>query len=633
MSVKRISYCFWGMFLIINAFCASADSTVAQEARPFEAQVEQILRDKTSRFRTEQEKRYNPAPLQDSELFRDQITTRPLGEAGNGGRTNSFEEASADQEFAEDPFARFEASSGDPADQEERLLTRKRSEQGREETLLEPEGGDQNNQNSRARRRDQGAEGEERQRLDRRNRFEDEFLAAERQLNDETGLEGQPVPTDQTARRDRRAQNNPASQQGLEYNGQDTLNGARRNLARRDGTLALEADQNDITGSIRPNAPEDPYAQIGKPFGSFLLFSELTLNGVFSDNPTASVNNGPGDEAIELIPHFLLRSDWSRHALEIEGQLRKSYYDELTSENIDEWYISSKGRLDIQRNHYLEVQGRIEEGQDDRGDIDNLNTDTELASFQVMTLTAIYNIEWNRIGLRFTGNLIDYDYDDTANSLGQIINNDDQDYQENNISARLGYTFHPGFYAYLEGHYVNRDFETFVDDQGFQRSNEGETLSLGAIYDISSLLRIEGTIGHEWLQPDDPRYVDIEEVIYSAALTYRLSEKTTLILRTERDVETTDLDGTVGFVETEYSLALTHYFRSHLRLGATLTFEEEEYPGLTIEQERLTTELSLQYIFNRHMRLMASYEFTDTNTNDGGDYRENIFRIGLNLRP
>lgn len=451
--------------------------------------------------------------------------------------------------------------------------------------------------------------------------FEDEFLAAERELAN--GDEPNPQTPANLRNNRNAAGENDTRQLVANPQRQRNINGFDQN----------RADDNDITGSINNNEIENIYAQQGKRIGSFYLFSQLTFNGVYSDNPTASLQNGPGDSSIEIIPQFQLRSDWTRHALEIDGQLTKSYYEELTSENVEEWNLGARARLDIQSNHFFEFAGRIEKTQDDRGEIDNLNSDTELADVHMMQLTALYNYQWNRTTLQIQGGVTDYDYDDVGNGLGAIINNDDRDYLQSDISLRMAFTAHPGFYVFGEASYLSRDFNDRTDDNGFERSAEGETIRAGFIFDITSKVRLSANLGYQWLFADEARYNDLEEVVYNAELNYRPTTQTTLTLATAREIDNTDLDGTIGVLQTDYSIALNHYFLPHILLNTSLNYRTEEFLGVDIDQNTLTAALTVQYIFNQHARLIAGYEYSEVSNNDGTDYHENQFRLGLNLRP
>lgn len=655
-----------GLALGVCLVVFSPNITVAQEVNPFSDQAEQQFRNELDRYRTRSQNNTPPAGQntpqrrrveqdrvdQANSLFEDQFN-QPLTsfDQAAGNRENRIEATSRDSEFRDNPFAarrgqdRFEPNGGELRNVD--LTIDRRQRQGRR-------GADNanNRRNGQDRQQDRGlnqdtiedqnaiAELEGRngniQQEGNADRFEEEFLAAERELEGEEQQARDINPRN----RNLRQANNRQGQRANRQRGQlarGRLNGnAQRNARQQTALNAAEqnfAENNDITGSIRNNDLEDTYAAEGKRIGSFLIFPEVTITGILSDNPTASVDNGPGDEAIEIVPNIVLQSDWARHSLQLQGQLRKSYYEELSSENIDEFLVSATGRIDIQNNQFLELQARKEQTQDSRGDIDNLNSDAQLANLDTLFLSALYEYQWNKSTMRLTGTVTEFDYEDVVDGLGNIINNDDQDYLETSLTARLSYTVHSGLYVYVEGNYIERDYDSALDDDGFQRGNDEQNYRVGLIHDLTSKIRFEASIGYQGLFADDARFVDVEDLVYEATLNYRPTRQTSLILSTSKSYDATDIAGTVAVEETNYSIALNHYFEPKVLLNASLEHEDEIFEGINQSQKTLTAALTLQYIFNRHARLIAGYEFTDVSTNDGADYQENQFRIGLNLRP
>ncbi len=649
-------------------FCLVASSFLtniagAQEVRPFTQEAERQFRNELEQYRTrsegipEQQTRDNPLSRREgaNSVYDDRFT-QPLTtyEQDRATRENRIEATDRGSEFEDNPFAarrrqdRFEPNGGELRNIE--INTERRRGRGRRDNnLLELSAGNRENRGDQPLNQDTiedrdaiaELEGENNNDQNEEDRFEEEFLAAERELEDD-----QEQPRDINPRnRDVRQANNQNNRQQQRRNAQRQQGrlGQRQALRQGQGNALQQAAQNqaelnfannnDITGSIRNNELEDTYAAEGKRVGSFLIFPEVTITGIYSDNPTASVQNGPGDEALEIIPNIVMQSDWARHSLQLQGQITKSYYEELSSENIDEFLVSATGRIDIQNNHFLELQVRKEQTQDSRGDIDNLNSDAELANLDTLFLSAIYNHEWNKTTLRLTGTMTEFDYEDVTDALGNNINNDDQDYTENSITARLAYTFHSGLYVYVEGNYIERDYDAAQDDDGFQRGSDEQNYRVGLIHDLTSKIRFEASVGYQALFADDARFIDVEDLVYEASLNFRPTRQTTWTLSTSKSYDATDIAGTIAVEETNYSIALNHYFQPKIRMNAALSHEEEIFEGIDQSQKTLTAELTLEYIFNRHARLIAGYEFTDVSTNDGGDYQENQFRIGLNLRP
>ncbi len=663
---------------VIISLCSAVlltPNALAQEVRPFSSEAEQQFRNELNRYRTRSQNTQQPETQNTPQRRRVQ---QDLERAGRGNsifddqfnqplttfeqdvtrRENRIESTDRGAEFRDNPFDqrrveerrgqdRFEPNGGEPRNVDLTLDRSERERLQRAENRLTR----RNNRDSlgdRALNQDTLEDQEAIAQLEGRNendqqqregdRFEEEFLAAERELEGEGQQQAQDInPRNNRNLRQANNQRGQFNQQrGQQGRGQQGRNrgqrNARRQLAGNEAEINF-AENNDITGSIRNNELEDTYAAEGKRIGSFLIFPEVTITGILSDNPTASVNNRPGDEAIEIVPNIVLQSDWSRHSLQLQGQLRKSYYEELSSENIDEFLVSATGRLDIQNNQFLELQVRKEQTQDNRGDIDNLNSDAQLANLDTLFLSALHEYRWNKATMRLTGTITEFDYEDVVDGLGNIINNDDQDYLETNLTARLAYTVHSGLYVYVEGNYIERNYDTAVDDDGFQRGNEEQNYRVGIIQDLTAKVRFEASIGYQGLFADDVRFIDVEDLVYQASLNYRPTRQTTLTLSTSKEYDATDIAGTVAVEQTNYSVTLNHYFEPKILMNASLSHEEENFEGIDQTQKTLTAALTLQYIFNRHARLIAGYEFTDVTTNDGGDYQENQFRIGLNLRP
>lgn len=671
----KMSVLACGLILSLYSVGLTPNSVSAQEVRPFSSEAEQQFRNELDRYRERTQNNTQPDAQNTPQRRRVQQDLERAGRANsifddqfNQPLTtfdqdqlrgvNRIEASDQGSEFRDNPFAerrgldRFEPNGGEPRNVDLTLDRGERENRRRENTRngRNNRGGIQDRALNQDTIEDENAiaelEGRNENNLQQEqregDRFEEEFLAAERELEEGDQLQAQDInPRNSNQRqvnnqgvnqqRGRRGQ----AQQGQRGRGQ-LLGNRQRNAGRQIAGNEAEAnfaENNDITGSIRNNALEDTYAAEGKRIGSFLVFPEITLTGIFSDNPTASVDNGPGDEAIEIIPNIVLQSDWSRHSLQLQGQLRKSYYEELSSENIDEFLVSATGRIDIQNNQFLELQIRKEQTQDNRGDIDNLNSDAQLANLDTLFLSAMHEYRWNKATMRLTGTITEFDYEDVVDGLGNIINNDDQDYLETNLTARLAYTVHSGLYVYVEGNYIERDYDTAVDDDGFQRGNDEQNYRVGIIQDLTAKLRFEASIGYQGLFADDARFIDVEDFVYEASLNYRPTRQTTLTFSTSKEYDATDIAGTVAVEQTNYSVTLNHYFEPKILMNASLTHEDEKFEGIDQSQETLTAALTLQYIFNRHARLIAGYEYTDVSTNDGGDYQENQFRIGLNLRP
>ncbi|MCH8240451.1 MAG: outer membrane beta-barrel protein [Proteobacteria bacterium] len=81
----------------------------------------------------------------------------------------------------------------------------------------------------------------------------------------------------------------------------------------RDPLLIADVEAEGTVRRVSPQiAQDDPYAALGIPMGSFLLFPEITVQRVWDDNPFLSASDPQGDWALVLNPSLQVRSNWSR---------------------------------------------------------------------------------------------------------------------------------------------------------------------------------------------------------------------------------------------------------------------------------------------------------------------------------
>ena len=459
-------------------------------------------------------------------------------------------------------------------------------------------------------------------------------------------------------------QNNGQQRQANPFNQQQNQINARRGaLNRRGGVIGaiqpgriLNLDDaafingdNQNSADLMTQEEEQLYAPLGMRIGSFLLFSELSISSVNNDNILSLERNGPSDFAEQYQPRFTLSSDWVRHELEFTASANYSYYDRLSSENEEEWNVAGRTRIDITQNTNFSLEGFIAEEQDDRGDVDTISTNAERGTFQVSSITGTLNHRWNRLGLRLSGEYIEYDYDDTQTLANQMINNDDRDVKEIEWAARLGYFFHPGFQLFVEGAYDEREYEQSVDDNGRRRDSDGTRIGAGIGLDVTHKIYGEAMIGYRWIKAVDPLLADGEGLVFDANLRYRPSALTVLSFQAVSELEPTDLDNSIGSFTDSFEFTLRHSFRPNLILTSSLGYEVEDFEGIDVEQESWSFSLGAEYILTREVRLFANYTYTEVDTTDAnnvivangaaaangrddGDYEENVFRVGVILR-
>ena len=390
--------------------------------------------------------------------------------------------------------------------------------------------------------------------------------------------------------------------------------------------LVEEIDGND------PAAP-GPYDPLGVRMGSFLLFPEVSIEGLTSDNALLSTTDSRSDHAVVVTPQITARSTWSRHLL--EGTVRgiRSYYSEFPVLDDDEFAANLRGRLDISRKTSVEITTDYVDTQEDVDATDAPTGAAERTQTRELSGTAELSHRFNRLTATLRGGIAEEDFDDVRLVSGAIANNDDRDVTERELAGRLSYELRPGVDAFVEGTGNVRDFASPFDDSGIRNGSSGYTVTGGISLELSGKLNGEIGAGFARQTPDEQSLEDISGLILNAALEWQASALTTVRFDAETEVaETTQVDSAGSLIRTAV-VSVEHAFRQNMIAGMALGYELEEFSGSGVEDEEYTVGLSGEYRLNRAVALIANYQFTkSTSSEPNEDYVENEFRLGMRLR-
>src|SRR3990170_23689 len=129
-------------------------------------------------------------------------------------------------------------------------------------------------------------------------------------------------------------------------------------------------------------------------------------NNVFATRFDARSDIGP-----EVTPKVRLDSDWSRHSLGFEANADRIWYSEFPIADVKNYQMLMRGRLDVTSRTRL--SGEIEKSQVQEGASSISITDiANAANSKLIEEHATAGIEhtFNRLTLKFTGIVADYDY-------------------------------------------------------------------------------------------------------------------------------------------------------------------------------------------------------------------------------
>ena len=424
------------------------------------------------------------------------------------------------------------------------------------------------------------------------------------------------------------------------------LNRVRRESQTLEVPESLATDQSVLDGRDAANAGQSvdqPYAALGIRSGSFIIRPEVIADVRFTDNVTSSAGPRHADQAFELRPSVIVQSDWQNHAVELDIQSLATFHREFSSEDDRAIAVTGRSRIDLRHNFTLNGEISYEFEQEARNSIEVAGTNQSGDRNDVETVTTSLGLDkrFNRLdvalratAIRFDDAAVDRSVTNLANPGTVVTLRDDRDYKEHVGEARIGARLKPGFEVFTRGEVRHRDYslQTFAD--GNTRDAATYQGEVGVAGDISrGILTGSAAVGYASIDPEADRLGGADGLIYNASLMWLPTALTTVRLAAAGDVEPTTLSGSGGLHTQAYSGEVEHRFRRHFQMTAGVAYGRQDYAGVYLTEEEIESFVSAEYLFSRNWAAVARYEYTHFDSTDQGrDYEENSFRVGVRAR-
>ena len=377
----------------------------------------------------------------------------------------------------------------------------------------------------------------------------------------------------------------------------------------------------NVTVTERPRPDYDP---LGIRAGTFLVFPELGVNGVYSDNVGFDEDDEESDFALVLQPSAEFVSQWSRHLLQLEVGSDISIQTEESDEDFQDFFAVGSGRVDVSRqtNVVANAQARLDhEGRDDPEDAG----DDELTDIYRFGGGLAVNHQINRLGFTLGGDVLRSVFDDD--------DEEDRNATVYDLLLRTSYDVSPRFDMFVEGRYNVEDRDDNVDDNGIERDTDGYEARLGASVDLTAVLFGEAFAGYRVQRFEEDAFDDETGLSFGVDLNWNPTLLTSIGLSGQRDFRPTDEGGAASNFRTEFGVTVDHEVLRNVIINGEARYQNDDFRGDDREDDSFLLGGGVTVWLNRNLSVNAGYDYSERDSNQAGeDFTVNQVSIGLTLR-
>ncbi len=402
---------------------------------------------------------------------------------------------------------------------------------------------------------------------------------------------------------------------------------------------AVHAQQYFDPGLFQRNVQQKPddYLARGARLGSFHFSPGVDLAWEHNDNVFYLPEDELDDDILHVRPWANLVSDWNRHSLNVSATADFANYRDYGANDYDDWVTQLDGRIDVRRDDWISYDAQWMHLHEDRRNPD-ARFGVEPTTFDYGGYGLGYDHVFNRLklGAYYAHNFFDYDNNRTID--GDVIDNQDRDRESDRLTLRGDWQIGAESAIFASWGINSIDYDQPLDDNGFHRDSDGQSVAVGMSWDMTDLLTGDAFVGWSRQDYDDPTLRDVDGLNLGAGLTWTPRPATLVNVRFAGGPQETTQPGTSGYFSRLYSARLQQELRPNFLLHVRGSWTDNEYENAGVDNAELSDTdvtrwgVGLSYLFNRNFSLTAGYTRESQGANiDSFEYDANRYFLSLGV--
>jgi len=398
----------------------------------------------------------------------------------------------------------------------------------------------------------------------------------------------------------------------------------------------------------RPVTPDPPSRQTefpGIPWGSFLVFPELSLTATHDDNiyaerPYAASRTYVTEDVVyTLSPALALKSNWTRHALNFDAGGDFDRYANHDTENVNDYWLGFDGRYDLSPTTNVFGGARHARDHEDRSTPGSDVTQVEPTRYDHDEAHLGLAHAFGAFRLRLGGTYDRYDYKDGVLGSGALSDNDYRDHNLGSLGVRLGYVLSSRYELFGQVATDNRRYDNPINGRAFNRDSDGSRAAVGMKF-ILPLQHVSGEAFAGVMRQnfDYGGFSDVSKPYFGALTVWRPTTQLTATGFIDRSLEETTVTDGVTYasssIDTTYGFEVERRLTSKLSVSGRAAYTRSTFNHFDRLDKIIDAGAGLRYYVLPNVYLGADLRIVDRASSDiAAQYSRNQVMASIGYTP
>ncbi|MDD1453161.1 outer membrane beta-barrel protein [Sphingomonas sp. H160509] len=340
---------------------------------------------------------------------------------------------------------------------------------------------------------------------------------------------------------------------------------------------------------------------VGIPVGGFTLFPVGSLGLTYDGNVFNGRQNQVADVSGNARLAAVVRSNWSRHQIVLDGFVNQRAYATYTSESGITYRARAQGRYDIGAQTKASVEVNRERVFLQRSSLTEVLPTRQPVRYDLTSGAIGLSRDIGRLRVSGQGYVGRYDFNDAERVDGTPISQRFRTYDLYRGSLQVGYALDAGPVVFVRGIADTRRYRFSAPP--IDRDSSTIEVLAGLSSDITPLLRGRIAVGYISADFKQPNIASRSAPSFDVDLDYLATELTTVHLSGRRYFQNVSLADSPGVLSTEAVIGADHELLRNLIISGEVVYRQTDFIASASDGSALGSEARAQLFINRRLRL------------------------------